>query len=160
MYLGQIVENPARPTSSGAPRHRYTAALLSVRAVIDPARRQSRIVLRGEIRSPINSPSGCRFHTRCPVVRKRCRTDVPPLVHDDRGLLRCHFPLVVPVHERPFFQTLRASFACSTLFLCGACWREACASPQRGLVCGYAGVGHRPATRRRAAGAWPDNRLI
>jgi oligopeptide transport system ATP-binding protein len=93
MYLGQIVEEAATSDLFRRPRHPYTAALLSARAVIDPTLRQRRIVLEGEIPSPINPPSGCRFHTRCPVVRERCRSEVPPLVRDGTGSFRCHFPL-------------------------------------------------------------------
>ncbi|HTV67677.1 MAG TPA: ABC transporter ATP-binding protein [Rhizobiaceae bacterium] len=93
MYLGQIVEEAATSDLFRRPRHPYTAALLSARSVIDPARRQRRIILEGEIPSPINPPSGCRFHTRCPMVRDRCRIEAPPLVDDGRGSFRCHFPL-------------------------------------------------------------------
>ena len=93
MYLGQVVEDSPTGAMFAAPRHPYTAALLSARAQIDPARRQHRIVLTGEIPSPVNPPAGCRFHTRCPLVQPRCRTDVPPLVIDQIGSYRCHFPL-------------------------------------------------------------------
>jgi len=93
MYLGQVVEDAPTGAIFAAPRHPYTAALLSARAQIDPARRQHRIVLSGEIPSPVNPPAGCRFHTRCPLVQPRCRTEVPPLVIDAIGSYRCHFPL-------------------------------------------------------------------
>ena len=93
MYLGQVVEDAPTGAIFAAPRHPYTAALLSARAQIDPARRQHRIVLQGEIPSPVNPPAGCRFHTRCPLVQPRCRTEVPPLVSDAIGSYRCHFPL-------------------------------------------------------------------
>lgn len=93
MYLGQIIEEAATSDLFHRPRHPYTAALLSARAVIDPALRQRRIVLRGEIPSPINPPSGCRFHTRCPYVQPTCRIDMPPLRTDGQGSYRCHFPL-------------------------------------------------------------------
>src|SRR5690606_14461607 len=88
MYLGQIIEEAATPDLFARPRHPYTAALLSARAIIDPSRRQSRIILSGEIPSPINPPSGCRFHTRCPLVQDRCRTEIPPLAEDSRGAFR------------------------------------------------------------------------
>ncbi|MBZ7924968.1 ABC transporter ATP-binding protein [Ensifer adhaerens] len=93
MYLGQIIEEGVTSDLFQRPRHPYTAALLSARAVIDPALRQRRIVLKGEIPSPINPPSGCRFHTRCPYVQPMCRTDMPPLLTDGQGSYRCHFPL-------------------------------------------------------------------
>lgn len=94
MYLGQIVEEAATAEIFAQPRHPYTAALLSARPVIDPARRQRRILLSGEIPSPINPPSGCRFHTRCPLAKDPCRIEKPALTVDTRGSYRCHFPLV------------------------------------------------------------------
>jgi len=94
MYLGQIVEEAATSELFRRPRHPYTAALLSARAVIDPTLRQRRIILDGEIPSPLNPPSGCRFHTRCPIARERCRSEAPPLRHDGKSAFRCHFPLV------------------------------------------------------------------
>ncbi len=94
MYLGRIVE--AAPTAAlfAAPRHPYTAALLSTHPSVDPAKRRERIVLQGEIPSVIDRPSGCHFHTRCPHVQPRCRVDDPPLVTETSGRqVRCHFPL-------------------------------------------------------------------
>jgi oligopeptide transport system ATP-binding protein len=103
MYLGQIVEEAETSALFRQPRHPYTAALLSARAVIDPTLRQRRVILDGEIPSPLNPPSGCRFHTRCPIARERCRSEVPPLRHDGRSSFRCHFPLadtVPPGHAK------------------------------------------------------------
>jgi peptide/nickel transport system ATP-binding protein len=62
-----------------APRHPYTKALLSAVPVPDPAARRKPMILKGDVPSPINPPSGCRFHTRCPFVFDRCRTEVPEL---------------------------------------------------------------------------------
>lgn len=94
MYLGEIVEDAPTKRLFAAPRHPYTAALLSTNPAVDPARRRERIILRGEIPSPVNPPAGCRFHTRCPQVQDRCRTEKPLLEDDGAGRrVRCHFPL-------------------------------------------------------------------
>ncbi len=93
MYLGQIVEQAPTQALFEKPAHPYSAALLSTNPAIDPARRARRIVLQGEIPSVVNPPSGCRFHTRCPVAQERCKSDVPTLTDAGAGrLVRCHFP--------------------------------------------------------------------
>ena len=79
MYLGKIAEIADRATLFANPRHPYTRALLSAVPVPDPAAKRDRIILRGDVPSPINPPSGCRFHTRCPYVFDRCRTEEPLL---------------------------------------------------------------------------------
>lgn len=81
MYLGQIVEIGARDTVMDDPRHPYTQALLSAVPVADPKRRgtRKRTVLKGDIPSPMNPPSGCAFHTRCPQAYDRCRAETPRL---------------------------------------------------------------------------------
>ena len=79
MYLGKIVEVADRATLFASPRHPYTRALLSAVPVPDPAARRDRVILTGDVPSPINPPSGCRFHTRCPYVFDRCRTEEPVL---------------------------------------------------------------------------------
>ncbi|MGF6177936.1 ABC transporter ATP-binding protein [Ensifer sp. 4252] len=93
LYLGQIIEEASTADIFARPRHPYTMALLSATPVIDPARRRQRVVLSGDIPSPINPPSGCRFHTRCPFVQPLCRSEMPLLQSDARGSYRCHFPL-------------------------------------------------------------------
>ena len=94
MYLGQIVEEAPTKALFVAPAHPYTAALLSTNPSIDPARRKARIVLKGEIPSVINPPSGCRFHTRCPQAVDRCTVEAPVLRETmDGRRVRCHFPL-------------------------------------------------------------------
>jgi peptide/nickel transport system ATP-binding protein len=100
MYLGQIVEIAPTEALFTKPAHPYTQALLS--AVLDPStqRRTRRIALKGEVPSPIDPPSGCRFHTRCPNAFDRCRLEAPKL--RDRGgsahRAACHLDiLAVPI---------------------------------------------------------------
>jgi peptide/nickel transport system ATP-binding protein len=91
MYLGQIVEIASRERIFGAPRHPYTYALLSAVPVPEPGKSRTRVVLQGDVPSPINPPSGCRFHTRCPFVFDRCRSEEPALkpVHAEQSAA-CH----------------------------------------------------------------------
>lgn len=93
MYLGQIVEEAPTRELFDRPAHPYSAALLSTNPAIDPQRRTRRIVLQGEIPSVVNPPSGCRFHTRCPVAQARCSVDAPALAElAPARRVRCHFP--------------------------------------------------------------------
>ncbi|MGC8476663.1 MAG: ABC transporter ATP-binding protein [Acetobacteraceae bacterium] len=79
MYLGKLVEVADRQALFAAPRHPYTRALLSAVPVPDPAARRERMILTGDVPSPIRPPPGCRFHTRCPFAFDRCRTEEPLL---------------------------------------------------------------------------------
>lgn len=78
MYLGQIVELAQTEELFAAPSHPYTRALLSAIPVPDPDKKPQRILLEGDVPTPINPPSGCHFHTRCPEVMPRCRIEEPP----------------------------------------------------------------------------------
>jgi peptide/nickel transport system ATP-binding protein/oligopeptide transport system ATP-binding protein len=77
MYLGRLVEIGSRFEVCGNAQHPYTQVLLSSVPNPDPERHTQRVVLSGEVPSPIHPPSGCRFHTRCPYVMDRCKTEEP-----------------------------------------------------------------------------------
>jgi oligopeptide/dipeptide ABC transporter ATP-binding protein len=91
MYLGRVVESGLARDLCRAPRHPYTQALLSAVPVVDPESKRQRIVLGGDVPSPINPPSGCPFHPRCPVAEARCKTERPELRTIAAGIqVACH----------------------------------------------------------------------
>jgi oligopeptide/dipeptide ABC transporter ATP-binding protein len=98
MYLGRVVEHAGADEIYRNPRHPYTKALLSAIPVPDPRGRRERIVLTGDVPSPINPPPGCPFHTRCPFAEERCRVEVPQLRNTaaegkPAHSVSCHFDL-------------------------------------------------------------------
>ena len=90
MYLGKAVEHGPRDEIFSAPRHPYTRALLSATPIPDPARKKERIVLKGELPSPLDPPSGCPFHPRCPLAFERCPREMPLLLPAGKSLVACH----------------------------------------------------------------------
>lgn len=95
MYLGKIVEIGEREEIFERPKHPYTKALLSAIPVPDPTHEKTHIALKGDVPSPIDPPSGCRFHTRCPFAQDKCKQEEPLLDShgdmEDAHLAACHF---------------------------------------------------------------------
>lgn len=91
MYLGQIVESGSAQEICGSPQHPYTQALISAVPVVDPASKRKRIILPGDPPSPIHPPTGCHFHTRCPMAVADCRDKAPSLREINPGhWVSCH----------------------------------------------------------------------
>lgn len=91
MYLGNIVESGVKDDIFNEPLHPYTQALFSAIPVPDPDAKMNRIALEGSIPSPVNPPSGCKFHTRCPKVMPICKLEAPPeLLTPQEHMVACH----------------------------------------------------------------------
>jgi peptide/nickel transport system ATP-binding protein len=94
MYLGSLVEVAETDELFKHPAHPYTNALIATNPIPNPYKRNEQIILKGEIPSPANPPSGCKFHTRCPIATERCKVEAP-LLQDiaPRHKAACHYPM-------------------------------------------------------------------
>lgn len=91
MYLGNIVEKGSTETIITQPKHPYTEALIAAVPVPDPTARRTEVIIKGEVPSAVNPPSGCRFHTRCPYAWDLCKKEEPKLIQTDEDrLVACH----------------------------------------------------------------------
>jgi oligopeptide/dipeptide ABC transporter ATP-binding protein len=91
MYLGQLVEVADKETLFSDAQHPYTEALLAAVPIPDPTEKRNRIILSGDVPSPINPPSGCRFHTRCPYAEALCKVEIPAMREISPGhSVACH----------------------------------------------------------------------
>jgi oligopeptide/dipeptide ABC transporter ATP-binding protein len=91
MYLGRIVEYTDKKSLFTRPQHPYTEALLSAVPIPDPEIKREKVILQGDVPSPINPPSGCHFHTRCPYATEQCRVETPVLKEQAPGhWVSCH----------------------------------------------------------------------
>ncbi len=95
MYLGKVAEIADGEELYAHPKHPYTKALLSAIPVPDPNYKKDRVILQGDVPSPLNPPSGCYFHPRCPIAENKCKVDHPALLNVGAGDVHkaaCHFP--------------------------------------------------------------------
>lgn len=92
MYLGKLVEVGSKHQLFQEPQHPYTKALLSAIPVAEiSVKKKERIILKGDVPSPLNPPSGCKFHTRCPLATDLCIAELPPMIGKDGHYSRCHY---------------------------------------------------------------------
>jgi peptide/nickel transport system ATP-binding protein/oligopeptide transport system ATP-binding protein len=92
MYLGKVFEYAETDAIFDKPMNPYTIALLSAIPIPDPESQRSRIILPGDVPSPVNPPSGCRFHPRCPYATDLCKTEEPTLREMGNGhVVACHY---------------------------------------------------------------------
>ena len=100
MYLGRIVELAPRERIFAQPQHPYTEALMAAAPIAAPKARNARLVIEGDVPSPINPPPGCHFHTRCPYAEARCRVEAPPLQEIAPGhVVACHLRQPAPLAQ-------------------------------------------------------------
>ncbi|MGG3914338.1 ABC transporter ATP-binding protein [Rossellomorea vietnamensis] len=91
MYLGKVVEIGTKQELFDNPSHPYTKALLSAIPVPDFSKKKDRILLKGDVPSPLNPPPGCKFHTRCPLATDLCKQELPPMKGSGEHFTRCHY---------------------------------------------------------------------
>lgn len=91
MYLGKIVELADKNAVYHSPKHPYTFHLMAAIPLPDPEARKKEVLLMGDVPSPVNIPSGCRFHPRCPWATDRCTKEEPPLYEEKKHLVACHY---------------------------------------------------------------------
>ncbi len=99
MYLGEIVELADTDNLFKEPLHPYTYALIKAVPIPDPKTKAMKIILRGEVPSPINPPSGCRFHPRCHYATDKCEREKPPLFKINGHLVACHYDIAFETNE-------------------------------------------------------------
>ncbi len=100
MYLGKVAEIAEGEELYASPKHPYTKALLSAIPIPDPTHKRERVILQGDVPSPLNPPSGCFFHPRCPVVQDKCKVDHPALLKAGKNEIHqaaCHYPSDLPL---------------------------------------------------------------
>jgi oligopeptide/dipeptide ABC transporter ATP-binding protein len=121
MYLGRIVELGDTQSIFSSPRHPYTQALMQAIPLPQPGLRRQRALLSGDVPSPLNPPSGCHLHTRCPHAQPICAQQAPALTGDGGHAVACHFPLATAPSSAPLaaafdpgrsrLQRLQSAFA-------------------------------------------------